>query len=83
MELLVGLYVIKTTKIWCGGRPVVWAHEMITVEMMTVDLENAALCDLQGSIRILNSDAVRQVEKFLNITALQMRKQSQRGKVRC
>lgn len=53
------------------------------IEMMTVDLQNAALCDLQGSIRILNSDSVKQAEKFLNITALQMRKQSQRWKVSC
>lgn len=26
IELLVGLYIIKDTKIWRGGCPVVWAH---------------------------------------------------------
>ena len=36
---------------------------MVTPEMVTIDLQNAALCDLQGSIKILTSDSVRQAEK--------------------
>lgn len=64
--------IIANTSLSCGRILCVLEHKgltwwpntsvgslKVTTEMVTIDLHNAVLCDLQGYIRILTSDSVK------------------------